>query len=104
MTATTRRAALGALAGASALALPAVAIAATSSPDAELFAMQAEIEAADEHQKAMIEAQNRADTVYHTLMPPRPSKPSEEALVLNAKQLEQLERFRLSLEEVDARS
>jgi hypothetical protein len=45
MTPTTRRAALGALAGASALALPAVAVAAMASDaDAELIALAAEIE------------------------------------------------------------
>jgi hypothetical protein len=45
MTAPTRRAALGALASASALALPAVAVAAVAPPaDAELIALAAEIE------------------------------------------------------------
>ena len=104
-TPTTRRAALTALAAVPALAIPAVAIAFTSSPDAELFAMQTEIEAADQRESITLEEQSRVDTAYLARQPPRPS--NEEEPVLDAEQLEQLREFRLSmlekLEKIDKR-
>jgi hypothetical protein len=73
MSAPTRRAALGALASVPALALPAVAHAATSpTDDAELFALQPEIEAADREARLAIEAQEALSEAYEAARPPRP--------------------------------
>jgi hypothetical protein len=70
---TTRRAALGALASASALALPAVSSsAALPTGDAELLALQPEIEEADRLDKAAIAALSRLEDAYNETMPPEP--------------------------------
>jgi hypothetical protein len=77
MTATTRRSALTALASAPALAIPAFATPSTSSPhhsDAELFALQPEIEAADYRFNVALDAQNRAEERTFP-RPPRPAQP-----------------------------
>jgi hypothetical protein len=103
MTATTRRAALGALASAPALAIPAVASTASPTDDAALFALRAEIEAADQRERAALKAQALAETVHYSRVPKRPSKPSEETPVLGDMERRLLEKFRLRLEEVNSR-
>jgi hypothetical protein len=66
------RSSLGAIAGVSALALPVVANAITPSPDAELFALQPEIDAADRLAKEANDALNRLEAVYEAATPPEP--------------------------------
>jgi hypothetical protein len=95
MTSTTRRAALTALAGASVLAIPA---AAAPNADAALFALQPEIEAADQRETAALKAQSGAEDDYFARQPP---KPTRQLPVLGAKEAEALERFRRCLEEAD---
>jgi hypothetical protein len=107
MSAPTRRAALGALAGLPALALPSVAHAATSpTDDAELFALQPEIEAADREARLAIDAQEALSETYKAARPPRPVPPSpEEATVasLGEKGMELITRFRESLAQAKRR-
>jgi hypothetical protein len=76
MTAPTRRAALTALAGVSALAIPKTARALSSGHgDAELFALQAEIEAADRSHDAALDAQAEADSAYLAARRGQPQRP-----------------------------
>ncbi len=70
MTAPTRRAALTALAGVPALALPAVAIAASLGADAALFALQPEIDAADQREAAALAAQTFSEETYYAARRP----------------------------------
>ena len=71
MTATTRRAALGALATASALAIPTVAIAAVATPnaDTDLTALAAEIERlCNSGEEIYAERVDPFDETFHSLM------------------------------------
>jgi hypothetical protein len=83
MTAPTRRAALTALAGASALALPAAARTLTpGQADAELFALQGSIEAADRNHNAALDALSPAESAAIAARKklPRPEQPESRFL------------------------
>src|SRR5271156_5116444 len=72
-----RRAVLRAILAAGAVTtLPAAgAIATTAHPDAELFALQPDIEAADRLEKAAWDVQAPAEDAYFAARAPRPTKP-----------------------------
>jgi hypothetical protein len=78
MTTTTRRAALSALAGASALAIhpsAAGAMASADYPDAALLALLPAIKAADDAYKQTFEPRNQAEEAYMAIRPERPKTP-----------------------------
>ena len=74
---TNRRAVLGAVIAAGATgALPSVARAASSHPDAELLALASEIEAADRECELRERAINAAETVFFSIRPKEPEIPT----------------------------
>jgi hypothetical protein len=72
-----RRALLGSIlaVGAAASVPAAAAIASTGCADAELFALQPAIEAADRREDAALDAKSQAEAAYFAARPPKPVRP-----------------------------